>query len=233
MLRVDRTARIDLDGRGGQRRAGVATLSVSTLAAGSHSITAMYAGDGNFNSASSTSISELIEDFTFAVGGSGASQTVHPGGTAIFTLPMSPSGGTTFPAAVTFSATGLPSGFTATFSPASLAAGSSATNVALTIQVPLTAMLENRRPGRGLPMAALAILILPFLAGSRPSRKWMNRLVILAILLAGVGGAAMLTGCGGGGGSGGGGSPSQTYTITVTATSGALSHSVPLTLIVQ
>jgi hypothetical protein len=211
---------------------GIATLSVSTLGVGSHSITAVYGGDGNFNSVSSAAVSETVQDFTLTAGGSGSSQTVQPGGTATYTLPMSPSGGTTFPAAVTLSATGLPTGFTATFSPPSLAAGSSATSVVLTIQVPLTARLENRRqPGCGLPLVALGMLILPFLGGVRHSRKWLRRLALIVILLAGAGGVTMLTGCGGG--SSGSGSQPNTYNITVTATSGALSHSTNVTLTVQ
>lgn len=212
--------------------AGIATLSVSILGVGSHSITAVYGGDGNFNTASSAAISETVEDFTLTIGGSGSSQTVQPGGTATYTLPMSPSGGTTFPAAVTFAATGLPAGFTATFSPTSLAAGSSATNVALTIQVPLTAKLEKHgEPGRSVPLIALGLLVLPFLGGIGRSRKWLHRLALLTIVFAGMGGMGMLTGCGGGGG--GGSSQPQTYTVTVTATSGALSHSTTVTLIVQ
>ena len=212
--------------------AGIATLSLSTLGVGSHSIAALYGGDVNFNAASSAAVSETVQDFTLTIGGSGSSQTVQPGGTATYTLPMSPSGGTTFPAAVTFAATGLPAGFTATFSPPSLAAGSSATNVALMIQVPLTAKLEQRgEPGRGVPLIALGLLVLPFLGGIGRSRKWLRPLALLTIVFAGIGGMGMLTGCGGGGN--GGGSQPQTYTVTVTATSGALSHSTTVTLIVQ
>jgi hypothetical protein len=191
----------------------------------------VYSGDGNFNSSSSAAVSETVEDFTLTIGGSGSSQTVQPGGTASYTLPMSPSGGTTFPAALNFTATGLPAGFTATFSPTSLAAGSSATNVTLTIQVPQTAKLEERgAPGGNVPLIALGLLALPFAGGMR-SRKWLRRLALLTIVFAGIGGVSMLTGCGGGGN--GGGSQPQTYSITVTATSGALSHTTTIALTVQ
>ena len=216
---------------------GIATLTISTLTAGTHSIAAVYGGDPNFSSASSAAVSETVQDFTLTTGGSGSSQTVQPGGTATFTLPMAPSGGTTFPAAVTFSATGLPAGFTATFNPALLAAGSSATNVSLTIQVPLTAMLEkNKQPGRGLPLVAFSVLILPFVGGIRRSNKWLRRLAFIVIISAGIGGTTMLTGCGGGGSGssgGGGGSQPRTYNTTVTATSGSLSHSTTVTVIVE
>src|ERR1700690_2218735 len=42
---------------------GTATLTTSTLSVGSHSITAAYGGDGNFNSVSSTAAGETVEDF--------------------------------------------------------------------------------------------------------------------------------------------------------------------------
>jgi hypothetical protein len=216
-------------------RGGIATLTISTLTAGTHSIAAVYGGDPNFNSISSAAVSETVQDFTLTVGGSGSSQTVAPGGTATFTLPMSPTGGTTFPAAVTFLASGLPPGFTAGFNPTGLIAGSSATNVALVIQVPATAMLEkNGLPGRGLPLVALGMLMLPFVGGLRRSTKRLQRIAIVLIALAGVGCAAALTGCGGGGSgsSGGGGTQPRVYTVTVTATSGTLSHATTLTLTV-
>ena len=93
---------------------GIATMTIPTLTAGTHSITAIYSGDGNFSSINSATLVEAVQDFTLTMGGSGSSQTIQPGATATFTLLMSPSGGTTFPAAITFSASGLPTGFTAT-----------------------------------------------------------------------------------------------------------------------
>jgi hypothetical protein len=212
---------------------GIATLTVSTLASGSHSITAVYAGDGNFNSVASAGVSETVQDFTLTTNGS--SQTVQPGGAAIYTFPVTPSGGTDLPAAVAFAVSGLPAGFTATFNPASLAAGSPATTVTLTIEVPQTATLKRTmQPGKGLPLVALGTLLLPWAGGIRRSRAWLRRLSILAIMLAGAGGVSTLIGCGGGGSSGGGGGTQpQTYNITVTATSGALVHSTTVTVTVQ
>ena len=212
---------------------GNATLNISTLVAGTHSITAGYGGDANFSSVSSAAVSETVQDFTLTTGGGGASQTIQPGGTASFTLPLSPSGGTTFPATVTFSATGLPSGFTATFTPSSLPAGSSATNITLMIQVPTTAMLDRSgQLGRILPVIALALLV-PFLGGFSRTKIQPARLTLIALLLISVG-AVALTGCGGGG-SGGGGTTAQprTYNATVTATAGTLAHSTTVTVIVQ
>ena len=82
---------------------------------------------------------------------------------------------------MTFSASSVPTGFTATFSPSSLPTGSSATNVALMIQVPLSAMLEkSRQPGKGLPMVALGILVLPFVAGSGGSQPQTYNITVTA-----------------------------------------------------
>ncbi len=215
--------------------AGVAALPTSTLSAGAHSITAMYSGDGNFLSVTSAAVAETVEDFTFAPGSSGSTQTVQPGGTATYTFSVSPTGGNTLPSAVTFSDSGLLAGYTATFSPASLAAGGVGTTVTLTVQVPQTARLEpSGRPGGSFPIVALGLLLLPFGCRFRRASNRLGRLSILALLFSSVSIVAALTGCAGGGGNGGNGveSTSQTSTITVTATSGALSHSSTLTLTV-
>jgi hypothetical protein len=129
----------------------------------------------------------------------------------------------------------LPTGFTATFSPGSLAAGSGTTTVTLTVQVPQTAMLEKSgQSGGRLPFVALCILLLPFAGTIRRSRTWFRRIAVVVIMLAGAGSATTLIGCGGGGSSSGeSGSQPQSYTLTVTATSGALSHSTTVTLTVQ
>ncbi|MGD0796811.1 MAG: FG-GAP-like repeat-containing protein [Acidobacteriaceae bacterium] len=213
---------------------GIATLTVSTLAVGSNSISAAYSGDGNFTSVTSTAVSETVQDFTLTA--SSSSQTVQPGATATYSIPISLSGGSVLPAPVAFSVSGLPAGFTATFNPPSLAAGSAATNVTLTIQVPQTAMLEwNLQSGNSLPLAALAVLLLPLASRTKRTGAWPRRLRIAVMILAGTCGVAALIGCGGGGGSSGGGSssPPQTYNIAVNATSGALSHSTTITLTVQ
>jgi len=212
--------------------AGVALLSISTLAAGPHTITAMYAGDTNFLGATTLAVTETVQDFTFVPTGS-SSQTVQPGATATYSFPITLSGGTTLPAAITFSASGVPTGATATFTPGSLASGSPPpTAVSLAIVAPQTAMLEAApQLGRRLPLAALALLLLPFAGKVRRSRKWLARLTVIALMLAGAGSLATLTGCGSK--SGGGETGPQTYNITATATSGTLTHSTTLTLTVN
>lgn len=133
---------------------GIAQLPISTLAVGTHSITAVYSGDTNFLGATSTALSEQVEDFSLSIsnsGGSGSSgstpsATVTPGGTATYGFTLAPSVGTVFPAPVTLSLSGLPPGATGTLSQSTLPAGSALSSVTLTIQLPRAASLEKSGP---------------------------------------------------------------------------------------
>ncbi len=207
---------------------GTGTLSLA-LSAGSHTVTAMYSGDANFVSVTSAAYAESVQDINLA-GGATTSQTVTAGGAASYTLSISPVNGTTFPAAVTFTATGLPSGATAMFTPQTISPGSAASSLGLSIQtVKQTSMLKQDRDLRG-RLAIMLALLLPLPMAVRRSRRRLGALTSLLLL-------TFVAGCGGGNTA----SPSpvtptptaQTYIVTVSATSGLLSHSVPLTLIVQ
>ena len=217
---------------------GIAQLPVSTLPVGTDAITAVYSGDANFLGATSTALSELVEDFTLSISSSGSSATVTPGGTANYGFTLTPTGASTFPAAVTLSATGLPPGATYTVTPSTIAAGASTTSVQLAISVPSqtasqTASLHGNSPlGRGLVPVALGLLLLPFSRRMRRSAGKLGRMAALLLLLvAGAASMAGLTGCGSS--TGYFDQPQQTYTVTVTATSGTLTHSTPITLTVQ
>ncbi len=214
-----------------------ATYTSSALATGTHSITAVYSGNANYTAATSAAVSEVVEDFTMGPpSGGSASATASPGGQATYTLAMTPPSGQLFAAPITFAVTGLPGGATATFSPASIAAGAGATNVTLTVKLASTAKVEPAKEffRRGGITLALGLVLLPFLGRWRRPR--IGRLVCW--VLAGVAAAVLLApvaGCGGGGSAGGGGSgpQPQDYTLTVTATSGSLSHTTTLSLTVE
>jgi hypothetical protein len=163
----------------------------------------------------------------FSISTTTNSQTVQRGGTATYSMTISPIGNTTNPGPVALTVSGQPSGATTIFSPSSLAAGTGATRVTLTIQVPQTAMLKENRPlGNGFTLAALCLLALP-MGRLRRSSKRARRLVIV-ILLTGVGITTILTGCAGSSNS----TPPRNYTIVITATSGTISHSSTVTLTV-
>ena len=112
--------------------AGLATLTTSALAIGSHHVSASYSGDGDFVAAVSSAVTQVVLDFSLSATGAGfsgggedptgtvsvASQTVTPGGAATFSIAITPTSGVTFPTASVLTVTGLPSGATATLNTA-------------------------------------------------------------------------------------------------------------------
>jgi hypothetical protein len=218
---------------------GVATLSTASLAAGSYSLTAQYTGNASFLLSTSAAVpvtvnalsTTIAPSFNLNVGGS-ASQAVQSGGTAVYTLDVSPAAGTTLPA-INFVVSGLPAGATATFSPQAIPAGNGATNVTMSIQTSVqSAMLKQNRELGGGVVIALGILLLPFGRGIRRSGKRLLRLSSLVILLAGAVSLAGLAGCAAVDVSGEV-SSAQTYTVTVTSAAESLSQSTNVTLIVE
>jgi hypothetical protein len=116
---------------------GVAVLNTSLLAIGTHSITSTYTGDQNFVTLMGGAVTVNVLDFSLALSTSSnstTSQTVVPGGTTNFAFTISPTGAATFPAAVTLSVTGLPTGATYTSTPTVIASGAGPTSVALALR---------------------------------------------------------------------------------------------------
>lgn len=215
----------------GTLSAGIATFTTSSLSAGAHSITAVYSGDANFATLTSSALNQVVGSFTIGPpSGGSTTATVSPGGQANYGLSVTPP---KVGAAVTFAVTGLPTGAKATFSPATIPAGAGPTNVTLTVTVPSASAamrLDNPFHRGTLPMV-LGVILLPF-AGRL--RKTSRRALWLAII--GMAGVTMLglSACGGGGSAGGTPTPTpQSYTLTVTATSGPLTQSTTLTLTVE
>jgi hypothetical protein len=229
---------------------GTASYTTSSLDAATHSITAVYSGSSNFVSVTSSALAELVQDYSLSIsnptGGSGGSgsgaagssggdtQTAVPGGTATYTLALGPSNGATFPAPVTLSLSGLPPGATGTIAPNLLPAGTSLTNVTLSIQLPqVTASLDkNQSPNRQIPPVLFGLLLLPFAGLMRRIGKRLGQtILVLMLAIAGLTAMAALNGCGSRNGFFG--QQQKTYTVTVIATSGTLSHSTNLTLNVE
>ncbi|MGH9607325.1 MAG: Ig-like domain repeat protein [Terracidiphilus sp.] len=204
-----------------------ATLTTTTLAAGAHSITAVYSGDSNYATASSAPLSETIQDFTVAPANGGGSGTASNGGTVVYPLIVSPVGGSTLPAAVSLTIEGLPIAAKATFTPATVAANSGATNVMLEVELPGQGIAQPPASpfGGGAMPIAFGLVLLPF-AGLR--RKFIRRWHKMAVLaIAGAALAFGLSGC----------ShftlSAKSFSITVTGTAGELSHSTTVQLTVQ
>jgi hypothetical protein len=211
---------------------GLATFTTSALTVGLHSITASYGGDANLAGATSSPLTESVEDFS--MNASGATATALPGSTAEFTFALSPIGGTTLPAAITFTVSGLPAGATYSLSPATLAAGAGTTTVTVTVNLPQTTAAAHSTGslGRKATPFLLALLLLPFAGRLRRTGKRLSSTLPMLLLLGlSLAAAVGLSGCG---------STSnffahsqKSYTVTVTGTSGALSHSTTVTLTVE
>jgi hypothetical protein len=230
----------------------VATLTTSSLAVGSHSISAVYGGSTNFAAATSASFTQSVMDISLGTSVGDSSQTVTPGGSATYSLAIDPDGGTSFPAAVTLSVSGLPTTATASITPAAWALSSNnpwtwilpantplTGNTQLTVQMPQSSLAQAQPKGAAggalasrLAVISLALLVLPFAGRMRRAGKRLGRAAfVLLLLVAGMAATAGLSGCG---------SPSifftqqpQSYPVTVTVSAGALSHSIPITLVVE
>ncbi|MBB5343319.1 choice-of-anchor tandem repeat GloVer-containing protein [Tunturibacter empetritectus] len=207
---------------------GQASFTTSSLAAGAHTLNVSYSGDTNFSSGSgsaSVTVNAAPTDFAFAAGGT-TTQTVQAGQVAMYSFSLTPmSGG--YPAAVTFTVSGLPNGATATFTPSSIPANGAAQTVTLNIQTAAKTAINGRLWPHSLTPFTLAMFVFPVATWRRLRRskkRFGSKLLVITAVALGAG----ITGCGGKGTS-----SAQTYTLVVTATSGAVQHNSTLTLIVQ
>jgi len=130
---------------------GVATFSTSTLSVMTHALTALYAGDANFNGSTSNTLSQVVTgDPVLSVSQTASAPTVGLGGSATFSIVVKNTGTATAPAVVVFdtlpasatfvSATGgtvVQSGQNLTFTVGALGVGASQT-LSVTVTAPAT-----------------------------------------------------------------------------------------------
>lgn len=202
-------------------------VTASTVSGATQGMTAVYGGDANLLGSTSapvviTATSVATPDFTLATSGSSA-VTATAGTAAVFSFAATPvNGGLSSPIQLTVS--GLPTGATASFSPAYLPPGSGAQTFTLTIQTPKLAGLRWRD---GLVYACL----LPVLWLAR------RRRVLLALVVSVIAGAG--SGCGDRvNTSSAVTKAAKTYTLTVSGTGTSASgstvlHTVAVTLTVE
>jgi sugar lactone lactonase YvrE len=201
-----------------------ASLTISTLALGTHTITAVYNGDPNFTTATVTLSEVVISAADFTVASSTGRQLIPPGASANFTIVVSSMNGP-FTNSVSMSASNPPPGATYTFNPAALTPGAAGTNTTFTVSVPPQSSMASR--ARRLGPVAFALLLLPFACLKRYRRRPQRLLLWMLVAL---GSLAAVSGCGEGGYFS---QPQQTYTITVIGTSGTLVRSTTVTLTVE
>jgi hypothetical protein len=210
---------------------GVASFSTSSLTSGQHTVTAAYSGDPNFAAAASNAFPiQTVADF-FSISAANSSVTTQSGSAATFGFTVSPAGGVNaFPSSIVLSVSGLPSGATGTFLPATLAAGSGSSTAKLSVQLSQTTAFNRAPNGRGLASLSLALLLLPFARRLRSSAQRLRVITVAVIALGAIIAMSGLAGCGSSQGP-------KTYPLTVTATGtgpiGALTCSTTASLVVQ
>lgn len=227
-------------GTGTLNASGVATLTTSALAIGTHSITSVYAATGNFGASTSSAVQVVVTGAPdFSVSANPTSLQVASGASASAVFTVTPVNG--YAGTLSFTCGTLPSYATCTFSPAKLTFTSTTQtpqSTTLTFGTgQSTALLGIGSRGlRGTSPVAFAMsLPLGMLAlgfGWRTRKARRPRMfygVVAAVLLAG---AAGLTGCGNSA-STPAKTPAGTYTVPVTVSDGTSSHSISYTITVN
>jgi Bacterial Ig-like domain (group 3)/FG-GAP-like repeat len=218
---------------GDLRFGATATLSVSNLTVGTHSMTASYSGGGNFGTSTSSSLQQVVNGTMSLVvsKGDASSATVTAGSTAQYSLTI---GGAGFAGQTTVTCGGAPTGATCSVTPSNLmvsATTPTTLNVSLTTTSRTSASLQRRLGTSGLVWAVIlfGFIALPHKA---PRLRFKTQLFLIPLFLA----ALAISSCGGGGGGtkiNPDGTPAGTYNISVQAKSGSVTGSVSLTLTVQ
>jgi hypothetical protein len=203
---------------------GKGILSVSTLSAGTHSLTAVYSGDSADSAASSNTVTVTITapasgpspDYGLTL--SSSALPMSQGTSGSLTVSVAPQNG--FIASLTFACSGLPSGWGCSFAPATLSGG---TPQSTKMTVSATNSSRLMPAPSGLVFALVSPLPLFWFGSVGKSRKARWLLLFLFVLA--------LTGCGSMSNSSQQQAQSGTYNVTVTASgSSAPSHSQTFTL---
>jgi N-acetylneuraminic acid mutarotase len=164
----------------------------------------------------------------FSVAAAPALFTVSAGQSGTTSVSITPANG--FNSAVSFACSGLPSGASCSFSPATITPSGASASTTLTIATSAAAAALHYDRHPLVPIGALACA---FLWCGLRNRRHLRMVALLAVSIAGF---SLINACGGNSGSGsglGGGSHPVTSTITVTASAGALQHNATISLTVN
>lgn len=210
---------------------GVAALRINTLAAGVHSLTASYSGDGQFSGTTSAAVTINIASLDFSLGVTPATATVIAGQSTQFMLTITPAGG--FASNVTFSCS-LVTGISCTFNPATVTPTNRAASTTLTISTSASVSRYGLLMADGIGFwalfVALSLYSLAIWRGGKIQTARPSLLTATAVLAI----AALGLAIGGCGGYGSSTPPNRgTASIMVTAQSGTISHTTTVMVTVQ
>jgi hypothetical protein len=218
-------------GTGMVNSAGVATFATSNLAAGNATITAVYSGNAVFATSTSTPLNLTVANASvYTVTAPQTPFTVVSGESVDVNVTVQPVGGA-YNSLVTMSASGLPAGAVAIFTPTTVTPGTAGAPTVLTIRTATqtAGIPTDHNPQFPVTPTFLAAGVIVLAGNRKRLGKSMAAFLVMATLL---GGAWMMTGCNGGF-AGKPGPQTRTYTITITGTSGSLHPSTTITLIVR
>jgi hypothetical protein len=210
---------------------GQAVFITTAIGPGTHVISASYGGDATFLPSNSNQITEQIDDLLINRVGNN-NTTILPGTTVLYTLQLAPAVATKFLYTVSFSASGLPAGASASFSPPNLAAGSTTAKITMTVTTATTSL--NASPPSPFGRLPLALGFLLPLFGSKAMRRRMRKIPpLLTVVLLAMLSLAAVAGLSGCSGAGLFAARKVPYSITVTATEGTLQRSTTVPLAIQ
>ena len=220
---------------------GTASVTTTALAAGSHSITAVYSGDSTFSTSTSSNLTITVTApppaATFAISLANVTGTVARGSNITDTITITPTGG--FNQVVALTCTGAPANSTCTLAPTSVTPNGTAaitSTLTLTADAPIASLTRTRHDfevAAILPLGLLSTAAI-FIMGRRRKISWTLQLLALATI------STLLAAAGCGGHHTTTPPPATTntptpgtYPLTVTATSGNTSHAATFSVTIQ
>lgn len=188
---------------------GTASYSTSSLAVGSHTITAVYAGSAPYAASTSNAVIEVITS-SFSLSISPTSRSAYTGESAAYTVTVTPDTGFALDVALTCS--GVPANSTCSLTPTTVTGGSGTSKLVIQTSAPsqTTASVSLLR-GPRLPLAVAGLLLLFFPKRTRKWSRWLALSVAVCLL------SFAFSSCGSSG-TLSGGTPAGAYSITVTGT---------------